>query len=160
MAKKCLKKYRDESLQTLQVSPGETDGRVSGRGEGLGHRRVGQNGTGHIFAPLKWISMFVWRLCRNSAPKKKKKEKKKENSIPASLSASSKVTIHSVIIKCANGPQHGAGLSALCFLGHQMTGEKTVISSDTDSMIRIDSAKTGWSRQPMVAFSDAEPLSH
>ena len=95
-----------------------------------------------------------------TVPQKKKKRKKKENSIPASLSASSKVTIHSVIIKCANGPQHGAGLSALCFLGHQMTGEKTVISSDADSMIRIDSAKTGWSRQPMVAFSDAEPLSH
>lgn len=73
--------------------------------------------------------MFVWRVCRNCTPKKKKR-KKTENSIAASLSASSKVTIHSVIIKCANGPQHGAGLSALCFLGHQMKGEKTVISSD------------------------------
>lgn len=44
------------------------------------------------------------------------KKKEKEKAVASSLSASSKVTVHGVMINCVNGNQHGVGLSALCLL--------------------------------------------
>lgn len=54
----------------------------------------------------------------------------KKNSL--SLSASSKVTIHSIVIKCFNGYQYGLEGCAV-FARHTMTGLKTVMSSPTIS---------------------------
>lgn len=136
--KKIMLPRRFSALKILNIwyDPG-----VWSRWDGWSGKQEGRGMPTSQKGPLKWISMFVWRIFSNGGLKKKEK---KENNVAPSLSACSKVTVHSIMINCVNGNQHGVGLSALCVWDTKWQERKLSWAQPRlDSIIQITSAKGG-----------------